>query len=64
MSPQLFRRGVRLYERRLDKAYSMVDCMSMVIMNERDLTDILTNDEHFAQEGFTLVVESNGRSQT
>jgi len=62
MSPHLFRRGLRLYERRPDKSYSMVDCMSMIIMRERDITDVLTNDDHFEQEGFTLVVESDGSS--
>jgi predicted nucleic acid-binding protein len=62
MSPRLFRRGLRLFERRPDKAYSMVDCMSMIIMRERDITDVLTNDDHFAQEGFTLVVEADDSS--
>ena len=27
----------------------------MIIMRERDITDVLTNDDHFAQEGFALV---------
>jgi uncharacterized protein len=41
----------------LDKAYSLVDCMSMSLMRERGITHILTNDHHFRQEGFTLVNE-------
>jgi predicted nucleic acid-binding protein len=32
----------------------------MIIMRERDITDVLTNDDHFAQEGFTVVVEPDG----
>jgi predicted nucleic acid-binding protein len=53
----LFLRALDLYERRLDKAYSLVDCMSMIVMRDRGITHVLTNDHHFAQEGFTLVNE-------
>jgi len=48
-------RALTLYGDRLDKAYSLVDCMSMVIMRERGITHAITNDHHFAQEGFTLL---------
>ena len=50
-----FQAALRLYEDRPDKEYSLVDCMSMVIMRERDITHVLTNDHHFAQERFTVV---------
>jgi predicted nucleic acid-binding protein len=53
----LFLRGLTLYETRLDKHYSLVDCMSMVVMSDRNLTHVLTNDHHFRQEGFTVVNE-------
>jgi len=52
---RLFRRALDLYEARPDKAYSLVDCMSMIVMRDRNITHILTNDHHFTQEGFTLV---------
>lgn len=48
-------RALTLYGDRLDKAYSLVDCMSMVLMRDRGITHVLTNDHHFAQEGFTLL---------
>ena len=48
-------RALTLYEDRLDKAYSLVDCMSMIIMRDRGITHVLTNDHHFAQEGFTIL---------
>ena len=51
-----FMEGLKLYEARLDKSYSMVDCMSMVIMQDRDIQEVLTNDDHFAQEGFTVLL--------
>lgn len=49
------RRALDLYEDRPDKAYSLVDCMSMLIMRDRGITHVLTNDHHFAQEGFTIL---------
>jgi predicted nucleic acid-binding protein len=53
----LFLHALDLYESRPDKEYSLVDCMSMVIMKQRGITDVLTNDHHFRQEGFTVVSE-------
>lgn len=47
-----FLAGVDLYESRLDKNYSLTDCISMNIMRERGITDVLTHDRNFAQEGF------------
>jgi predicted nucleic acid-binding protein len=51
-----FRRGVELDARRLDKAYSLVDCISMATMRDEGLTDALTNDHHYAQEGFDVLI--------
>jgi uncharacterized protein len=53
----LFERALSLYERRPDKEYSLVDCMSMTLMRDRGITHVLTNDHHFRQEGFTVVNE-------
>jgi uncharacterized protein len=55
LSRELFEQGLALYERRLDKEYSIVDCMSMVIMRERGITHAVTNDHHFTQAGFTIL---------
>ena len=51
-SAELFFAGVDLYRRRLDKAYSLVDCVSMVVCSRLRITDVLTADRHFEQEGF------------
>ncbi|HEX6100757.1 MAG TPA: PIN domain-containing protein [Thermoanaerobaculia bacterium] len=51
----LFPKALDFYESRPDKEYSLVDCMSMVVMRERGIKDVLTNDHHFRQEGFTVV---------
>jgi predicted nucleic acid-binding protein len=47
-----FMDGLKLYEDRPDKGYSLTDCISMRVMREESLHDILTNDQHFVQEGF------------
>jgi len=57
MSRELFQEALVMYERRPDKEYSLVDCMSMRIMVRHGITHVLTNDHHFEQEGFFLVNE-------
>ncbi len=47
-----FRAGIKLYGERLDKGYSLTDCISMNTMMREGLTEVLTNDRHFEQEGF------------
>jgi predicted nucleic acid-binding protein len=51
----LFLDGLSLYRARPDKTYSLTDCMSMQSMRREGLTDVLTNDHHFTQEGFHIL---------
>lgn len=51
-SRESFLAGVALYVARPDKNYSLTDCISMQTMRREGLTDVLTNDRHFEQEGF------------
>ena len=51
-SRETFWDGLELYRSRLDKGYSLTDCISMQIMRRKGLTEILTGDRHFEQEGF------------
>jgi predicted nucleic acid-binding protein len=51
-----FLNGLKLYESRLDKGYSLTDCISMNVMRERGITEVLTHDHHFAQEGFVVLI--------
>ena len=52
----LYRRGFQLFESRNDKAWSLTDCISFVVMEERGLTEALTSDQHFEQAGFTALL--------
>ena len=48
--------GFELYRNRLDKSYSLTDCISMNAMREHDINEILTHDHHFEQEGFQTLL--------
>jgi hypothetical protein len=37
---------------RADKNYSLTDCISMQTMRREGITEALTTDKHFEQEGF------------
>ena len=51
-SRESFLAGLDFYQSRPDKGYSLTDCISMQTMRARGVTDALTNDRHFEQEGF------------
>lgn len=53
---QAFLTGLDLYERRADRDYSLVDCISMSVMRERGIGAALTSDRHFEQEGFAALM--------
>jgi predicted nucleic acid-binding protein len=55
-SHQLFLDGLALYKARPDKQYSLTDCISMEVMRREGITEVLTHDAHFAQEGFTILL--------
>ena len=55
-SRQTFLAGLTLYEARKDKEYGLTDCVSMVTMRREGITEVLTHDDHFAQEGFTKLL--------
>ena len=44
--------GLSLHASRSDKHYSLTDCISMQMMRELGIFEILTHDHHFGQEGF------------
>lgn len=52
---QSFSLGFKLYQQRLDKGYSLTDCISMNTMKKLEITEVLTHDVHFTQEGFIIL---------
>ena len=52
----LFESGLELFESRLDKHWGLTDCISFVIMNEFEISEALTTDDHFRQAGFNALL--------
>jgi predicted nucleic acid-binding protein len=50
--------GVRLLRERADKTYSLCDAVSFVVMRRLAITDALSTDRHFEQEGFRRLLRS------
>jgi predicted nucleic acid-binding protein len=55
-SDALFDRGLQLYRRRLDKDWSLTDCISFVVMSDHGISEALTGDHHFEQAGFSALL--------
>lgn len=54
-SHETFIAGLELYRQRADKEYSLTDCISMQTMKQLGITEVLTHDRHFTQEGFIIL---------
>ena len=50
-------RGLAFYARRPDKAWSLTDCISFVVMEDESLTEAATADHHFEQAGFRSLLK-------
>lgn len=53
----LHRQAVALLQERADKNYSLCDAVSFIVMRERGISDALTTDKHFEQEGFVRLLK-------
>jgi uncharacterized protein len=51
-----FDEGIELYGRRLDKGWSLTDCISFVVMERIGIENALTTDHHFEQAGFNVLL--------
>jgi uncharacterized protein len=56
-SHESFLAGLKLYRERLDKGYSLTDCISMNTMQNFKIVEVLTHDRHFVQEGFIILFQ-------
>ncbi len=51
-----FEKGLALFAGRLDKKWSLTDCISFQVMRDLQLTDALTGDADFVQAGFKKIM--------
>ena len=56
VTEELYQQGFELYRNRPDKEWGLIDCISFVVMNERNLRGALTTDDHFRQAGFRVLL--------
>ena len=56
-SHESFTTALELFRQRSDKGYSMQDCASMHAMRTLGISEVLSSDLHFEQEGFTALVK-------
>ena len=55
-SPSLFESGMSLHRERGDKAWSLTDCISFLVMQQRHVGRALTYDHHFEQAGYEALL--------
>ena len=56
VNTSLFKRALELYDDRSDKEWGLTDCISIVVMQDHGLTEVLTTDAHFRQAGFRILL--------
>ena len=56
LSEGLYARAFQLFRDRPDKEWGLTDCVSFAVMEERELAEALTTDDHFAQAGFRALM--------
>ena len=56
-SRKILDRGLSLYRNRSDKAWSLTDCISFVVMQDCRIVDALTGDRHLEQAGFKAILK-------
>jgi predicted nucleic acid-binding protein len=52
LTTELLTRALDSYKQHHDKAWSLTDCLSFLVMQEHSLSEALTGDHHFEQAGF------------
>ena len=54
-----FHNAPRLYRDRQDKDWSLTDCASVLIMQDRRINEALSYDKHFGQAGFVGLMKDS-----
>jgi predicted nucleic acid-binding protein len=57
ISKEIDTKAWELLINRQDKEWSLVDCSSFIVMQDRKITESLTNDHHFEQVGFIRLLK-------
>jgi predicted nucleic acid-binding protein len=49
--------ALSLFRQRTDKSWSLIDCISFIVMRRDGIKDALTTDHHFEQAGFNPLLQ-------
>jgi len=56
---EFFQSGMQFHQSRPDKAWSLTDCISFVVMERKGIRRALAFDYHFVQAGFEALLRSD-----
>ncbi len=56
LTDEIYNKAFELFRSRPDKEWGLVDCISFVVMRERNIEAALTADEHYIQAGFRALL--------
>jgi len=57
LTSSLYRLAFNLFKQREDKEWGLIDCISFIVMQDREISDALTADTHFQQAGFRALLK-------
>lgn len=57
IADEMYNNAWALYQQRMDKDWGITDCTSFEVMRMFNIKKALTNDKHFEQAGYSLVVK-------
>ena len=57
ITDEMYNNAWALYQQRMDKDWGITDCTSFEVMRMFNIKKALTNDKHFEQAGYSLVVK-------
>ncbi|HOF01607.1 MAG TPA: PIN domain-containing protein [Spirochaetota bacterium] len=52
----IYNNSINLFKKRIDKEWGLTDCSSFIVMEKYDIIKAFTNDKHFEQAGFELLI--------
>lgn len=58
-TPKQFRAAAERFAARADQSWSLTDCASFLVMEERGITEALAYDRDFEQAGFTALLRDD-----
>lgn len=61
VSGKLLSQAMQLFGNRIDKAWSLADCASFLVMEDQGLTEALSSDHHFVQAGYSVLLLESPR---